>query len=116
MLLGSFFRGYIVTMFPGAVLSQRLTAHNQGLLVCLILSSVGSALCPLAAGCNVSTAAWLRALTGAAQVRCSSVRCRFWADWLTWRAPRVAALAMEKGPLFPLISGVLLNGQNVIGI
>jgi ACS family sodium-dependent inorganic phosphate cotransporter len=76
-LLGAFFRGYLITMFPGAVLSTRLEAHSHGLVVILVLSSVASAATPLVADCDASTAVWLRLVMGAAQ-----------------------------GPLFPLVSGI----------
>ena len=75
-LLGAFFWGYLVTMFPGALLSNRFTAHHEGLAVVLVLSCALCAATPLA-GCNAELAAAARIGVG-----------------------------MAQGPLFPLVSGL----------
>ena len=75
-LLGAFFWGYLITMFPGALLSNRFTAHHEGLAVVLVLSCALCAATPLA-GCNTQLAVAARVGVG-----------------------------MAQGPLFPLVSGL----------
>ena len=69
-------RGYLITMFPGALLANRFTAHNEALAGVLAVSCVLTGISPLA-GCDYRLAAAARVGIGAAQ-----------------------------GPLFPLISGL----------